>query len=317
MRSNRGMQPSELMIHDGMAYHIGARAEDIAPQMLLVGDPARARLVAERFDHVRVTRKHREYVTITGSYRGLPVSVMGTGMGTDNVEIGLIEAWSLLSFDAESKTRHEDAPDLTVIRVGTSGGVQADIDAGTIAVSTWGLGLDTTGIYYQHVPEDPRVLIIEQAARQLLRDATPKDYRFRDAIWPYCAPACPEVAAALTAGATRRGLGTVSGITAATPGFYGASGRYLDGLQNTVPGIKGCLAQLECDGLRVVNMEMESSLLFHLGDALGLRTGTICPVISNPSRQTSIVDYAPYVSSCIDIALDAMVALCSVEDSDP
>ena len=305
------------MIHGGVAYHIGVRAEELAPQLFLVGDPARAELVADRFDEVRVTKRHREYVTITGTYRALPVTVMGTGMGTDNIEIGLVEAWSLLSFDAESRTRLPNAPRMTAIRIGTSGGVQADIDPGTAAVATYGLGLDTTGVYYEHQPNDPLIAEIENAARELIRAVTPPGYRFRDAIWPYAAPASPDVAAALVTAATRRGVSFVTGITAATPGFYGGSGRYLDGLTNTVPGIKDCLAELDCDGLRVVNMEMESSLLFHLSDALGIRAGTICPVISNPARQAAIVDYAPRVSECIDTALEAMVALCRQPDAAP
>ena len=303
------MRPSELMIHGGVAYHIGARAEDLTPQLFLVGDPARARLVAERFDAIHVTKTHREYVIISGCHRGVPMTVMGTGMGTDNVEMGLIEAWSLLSFDAESRRRLPNAPRMTAIRIGTSGGVQADIDPGTLAIATHGLGLDTTGVFYQHVSDDPQVPAIETQARELIRAATPEGYRFRDAIWPYAAPANPDVIAALIAATTARHASYVTGITAATPGFYGGSGRYLDGLTNTVPGIKDCLAQLDCDGVRVVNMEMESSLLFHLGDALGLRAGTICPVISNPARQAAIADYGPFVSTCIDIALDAMVAL--------
>jgi uridine phosphorylase len=300
---------SELMISDGVAYHIGVQVEDLASQLILVGDPARAELVAARFDAVHTRRQHREYVTLTGTYQGLPVSVMGTGIGTDNVEIALVEAWSLLAFDADTCTRLADAPRMTVIRVGTSGGVQPDVDPGTAAIATYAVGLDSTGLYYEHRPADPRVPAIESNARALLRAATPEGYRFRDAIWPYAAPASPEVADALTAAATRRDVPYVSGITAATPGFYGASGRYLDGLTNTVPGIKGCLAELDCDGLRVVNLEMESSLIFHLADALGIRAGTICPVVSNPARQTAVVDYAPHVADCIDVALEAMVAL--------
>ena len=298
------------MIHGGVAYHVGVRAEDLSPNLFLVGDPARAHLIAKRFEVVTVTKSHREYITITGIYQGLPVTVIGTGMGTDNVEMALIEAWSLLSFDAETRTRLADAPQLTAIRVGTSGGVQADIDPGTAAIATYALGLDTTGVYYEHMPDDARIPIIEREARRLIRAATPEGYRFREAIWPYAAPANTEVAAALSVAAARTGVPFVTGITASTPGFYGGSGRYLEGLTNTVPGIKDCLADLDCDGLRVVNMEMESSLLFHLGDALGVRTGTICPVISNPARQAAIVDYAPHVSACIDIALEAMVALC-------
>ncbi len=303
------MRPSELMIHDGVAYHIGARAEDLAPQIVLVGDPARAALVAERFDEVRARSEHREYVTLTGTLDGMPVSVMGTGIGTDNVEIGLLEAWSLLAFDPDSRTRRPpgDAPQMTVIRVGTSGGVQADIEPGCAAVATYGLGFDSTGLYYEHTPDDPTVFEVEDRARELVRAATPAGYRFRDALWPYAAPATPVVVDALVAAATRRGVDHVTGITAASPGFYGPSGRYLQGLTNTVPGIKDCLAELDCGGVRVVNMEMESSLIFHLADALGIQAGTLCPVISNPARQAAIVDYAPHVADCIDVALEAML----------
>ena len=101
----------------------------------------------------------------------------------------------------------------------------------------------------------------------------------------------------------------VRGITVAVPGFYGASGRYIEGLTNTLDGIKGCFADVVVDGVRTVNMEMESGLLFHLSEALGIRAGTICPVISNPNSQDAVVDYRPHVSACIDIALEAMVAL--------
>lgn len=300
---------SELMISDGVAYHIGVRAEDLAPQVFLVGDPARAELVADRFDRVSTRSQHREFVTLTGTYQGLPVSVMGTGIGTDNVEIAMLEAWSLLAFDPETGTRLADAPGMTMIRVGTSGGVQADVEPGTAAIAAFALGLDSTGLFYEHRPADPRVSDIEDAARGLLRAGTPVGYRFRDAIWPYAAPGHPDVTAALAAAATARSVAWISGITAATPGFYGGSGRYLEGLSNTVPGIKDCLAELNCEGLRVINMEMESSLIFHVADALGIRAGTICPVVSNPARQDAVVDYAPHVADCIDVALDAMVAL--------
>ncbi len=309
-------ETSELMVRDGVAYHLGVPRNDIAPNLLLVGDPARAALVAERFDSVRAEHRHREYVTITGEVGGHPVSVMGTGIGTDNVEIGLLEAWSLLAFD-EGRRLLPDAPRLRALRIGTSGGVQPDVPAGTLAISTHGLGLDSTGLYFEHRPTDPRIPAIESQARALLRAATPPGYRFRDALFPYAAAAATPAVSALRAAADRRGLSTESGITVAAPGFYGASGRYLEGLQNTVPDIKGVLARLDLDGLRVVNMEMESSLLFHLADAIGAVAGTICPVVSNPSTQDAVVDYAPHVSDAIDVAVEALVALINRGGSSP
>lgn len=310
MRSvDEATRPSELMVHDGVAYHIGVRAGDLAPNLIFVGDPARALQVAERFDAVQVESRHREYVTLTGTFEGLPVSVMGTGIGTDNVEIALVEAYSLLAFDLDARIRSETPPAMTVIRVGTSGGVQADIAPGTAAIASYALGTDSTGLYIEHRNDDPVVQTIEDQATALIRAATPEGYRFRDHLRPYAARANPDVCAALVAAAAARGVVHVDGITLAVPGFYGASGRYIEGVTNTVDGIKERLAELNVDGLRAVNMEMESSLLFHLSGALDIRAGTLCPVISNPRSQDAVVDYRPHVSDCIDVALDAMLAL--------
>ena len=104
------------------------------------------------------------------------------------------------------------------------------------------------------------------------------------------------------------------GITAATPGFYGASSRYIEGLKNTIPDIKPQLSALQLDGLKVVNMEMESSLLFHVAAHLGCPVGTICPIISKPRASTSILDYAASVENAISIALAAMCDLNSPDD---
>lgn len=303
------IRPSELMVSDGVAYHIGVRAGDLAPRLFFVGDPARALRVAERFDDVRAESRHREFVTLTGTLQGRPVSVMGTGIGTDNVEIALVEAFSLLAFDLDTRTRLDDPPAITLIRIGTSGGVQADIASGTAAIASHALGTDSTGIYFEHRSDDPAVQAIEEQAQALLRSATPRDYRFRDHLRPYAARASADVCGALTRAAGARGVDHVQGITLAVPGFYGASGRYIQGLTNTVDGIKGRLAEIDVDGLRAVNMEMESSLIFHLSEALGIRAGTICPVVSNPRSQDDVVDYRPHVEDCIDVALDAMMAL--------
>ncbi len=304
-------RPSELMVSDGVAYHIGVHAGDLAPQLFFVGDPARALRVAERFDSVDVERRHREFVTLTGRYRGLPVSVMGTGIGTDNVEIALIEAYSLLAFDLETRRRMADPPRITLIRIGTSGGIQADIAPGTAAIASHAIGTDSTGLYLEHRCEDPQVRAMEDQATALLRAATPQGYRFRDHLRPYAARASRDVCDALAVAASARGVSHVQGITLAVPGFYGASGRYIEGLTNTVDGIKECLAKLDVGGIRPVNMEMESSLIFHLAEALGIRAGTLCPVVSNPASQDSVVDYRPHVADCIDVALEAMVSLVS------
>ncbi len=128
-------RPSEIISHNGKVYHLGLAPADVAEQIVLVGDPARAHKVAARFDEVTIERVNREYVTLTGRYRGLPVTVVGTGIGTDNVEIALVELHALHAIDLESGTERADAPALTLIRVGTSGGVAPTVAPGTLCIA--------------------------------------------------------------------------------------------------------------------------------------------------------------------------------------
>lgn len=237
------------------------------------------------------------------------MSVIGTGIGVDNVEIALVEAYTVHAFDLESSERLADATPLNFIRIGTSAGVQDNIDCGTLAIANYGLGLDNAGMYYDHPAADGNVTLIEERAYEILKDATSLQARFREKIIPYASRATPSVVTALVNAAKTLEIDHVVGVTAATPGFYGASGRYIDGLVNTVPGIKTKLAALDVAGNRVVNMEMESSLIFHVAGFLGCPAGTICPIISKPDSSTAILDYAPSVEKAIDVALAAMLEI--------
>lgn len=300
---------SEIVVRDGKVLHLGLAKGQLAANVFLVGDPARALRVAERFDSTSGEVRNREYVTITGRYRGMPVSVIGTGIGVDNVEIAVVEAYSVHAFDLASATRVAGAPPMKFIRIGTSAGVQDEVDPGTLAISTYGLGLDNAGLYYDHPPADDTVTEIERQAFRILADATPAGARFREKIIPYASRASAEAVSALKRQAAALGLDYVAGITAATPGFYGPSSRVIEGLVNTVPAIKMRLSALQVEGHRVVNMEMESSLLFHIATHLGFTAGTVCPVISRPTASTAILDYAASVENAISVALGAMCRL--------
>ncbi|MGI9272627.1 MAG: hypothetical protein ACR2QT_12685 [Woeseiaceae bacterium] len=300
---------SEIVVNNGKVLHLGLAKGELAENVFLVGDPARALRVSERFDAIHYDIRNREYVTLTGTYRGVPMSVIGTGIGVDNVEIALVEAYAVHAFDFDSSERDANAVPLKFIRIGTSAGVQDDVDPGTMAISTHGLGLDNGGMYYDHPAADDTVTKIEQHAYEILLNATPKKARFREKLIPYASRATPAVVTALAQSAEANGADYVAGITAATPGFYGASGRYIDGLLNTVPDIKNKLSALRVGEHKVVNMEMESSLLFHIAGFLGCPVGTICPIISKPTASTAILDYAASVENAIDIALAAMCEL--------
>jgi len=297
---------SEIVVKDGKVLHLGIAKGQLARNVFLVGDPARALRVAKRFDHVSCEVRNREYVTITGSCGGLPVSVIGTGIGVDNVEIALVEAYAVAAFDFDACEIEPDWQPMTFIRIGTSAGIQADIEPGTLAVSSYALGLDNAGLYYDHPAADAVVTAIETEALRILGQATPAEARFRGSIIPYASKATPRVVQALAQCAADLDVAHVTGITAATPGFYGPSSRYIEGLRNTVPDIKPQLSQLQVQQHKVVNMEMESSLLFHVAAHLGCAVGSICPIISKPLASTAILDYAPSVELAISVALDAM-----------
>ena len=300
---------SEIVIVDEKLYHLGIKKSDLAENIFIVGDPARAIRVSQEFDQIDCEISNREYLTFTGSYRGIPVSVIGTGIGTDNVAIALVEAYIAHEFDLKSAEKLQNCSPLTIIRLGTSGGVQPDVTPGSLAISSYALGLDSTGIYYEQSAEDKIVKKIETEASKILNSAIDKKSRFKGKITPYASKASSKVTHALMNQAEAYGVEFETGITVSSPGFYGPSSRYIEGLNNTLSDIKGSLSSLNIDGLKVHNMEMESSLFFHLCSQLGYRAGTICTVISGPNDSDSIIDYEAAIGNTIRIGLNALVEL--------
>ena len=298
---------SEVITRNGRLYHLGIAVGEVAQLIFLVGDPERASLVAKRFDHIEHDVRRREYVTITGTRAGVPLTVVGTGIGTDNIEIALIELDAALCTDLESGCRRPGAPSLVFIRIGTSGGIQADVDSGTLCIAEYAIGFDSTGPYYDALAADDTVLALEAEAARLLAETVPVASRFAGRLPVYASRAAPDLVAALQAAAEAAGVAHTTGITASSPGFFGPGSRYIEGLRNTVSDIKGMLASLDVGGRRVVNMEMESSLLFHLAGALGHRAGTICPIIGQPGRPDAVVDYGAAVETAIDVAMEVMM----------
>ncbi|MCP4303674.1 MAG: nucleoside phosphorylase [bacterium] len=302
---------SEIVVTDeGRLYHLGIAPHEIAGSIFLVGDPDRAYRVAQRFSSVDYEARNREYVTLTGEYHGVAMSVVGTGIGTDNVEIAMIELDAAHGMDLATGLRRPGTEPLDIIRIGTSGGLQPDVAAGTLCNAEYALGLDSTGLYYETPADDGIVGDIEDEAQRLLGEAVGSTMRFSRRLPVYATRANSQVSAALTHHAEQAGVRFESGITVSSPGFYGPSSRYIDGLVNTVPDIKRTLAEINVAGRRALNMEMESSLLFHLAGALGHRAGTVCPTISQPGAPAALVDYNACIEAAISIALEAMLDLC-------
>jgi len=309
---NLMINKSEIVIVNNKLYHLGIKKGEIAKNVFIVGDPARAIRVSKAFDSIDYEVSNREYLTFTGKYQGIPVSVIGTGIGTDNVEIALVEAFIAHEFDLKTGIREKNCEPMTIIRLGTSGGIQPDVIPGSLAISSYALGLDSTGIYYDQPTEDDTIKRIEKDSAEILNNAIDNSSRFKGKIFPYASKASTEVTNALIHQAKISGLEFDTGITVSSPGFYGPSSRIIDGLKNTLPDIKGNLSMLNINGLKAYNMEMESSLLFHLCAQMGYRAGTICTVISGPTESDSIIDYETAIGNTIKIGLKALVEL---EDS--
>lgn len=300
---------SEIVIVNERLYHLGIKKTDLAENIFIVGDPARATRVSEEFDRIDSEISNREYLTYTGTYQGIPVSVIGTGIGTDNVEIALVESYIAHEFDLKSGKKNQNCNPLTIIRLGTSGGIQPDVTPGSLAISSHALGLDTTGIYYDQPLEDKELQRIELESSKILNSAISENSRFKGKISPYASKASTEVTQALVNQAQALNVEFATGITVSSPGFYGPSSRYIEGLNNTIPDIKGSLSKLNINGLKAHNMEMESSLLFHLSSQLGYRAGTICTVISGPNESDSIINYEEAIGNTIKIGLNALLEL--------
>jgi uridine phosphorylase len=218
----------------GRQYHLGVGPEDVAPFVMLVGDPGRADKVAARFESRRGEWRHREYVSITGRYKGRDLTVLGTGIGPDNMEIAVIEL---------SQCRK----DLTLIRVGSCGALQPDIDVGDLVVSTGAVRLENTSTYF--VPEG------------------------------FPAVASFEVTRALVEACRATGAPHHVGLTASAPGFYGAQSRHIPGFPPRHPDLPGDLGKLG-----VLNLEMEVSTLFTLASLGRHRAGAVCAVYAQRPR---------------------------------
>ena len=188
---------SEIVIVNERLYHLGIKKTDLAENIFIVGDPARATRVSEQFDRIDSEISNREYLTYTGIYRNIPVSVIGTGIGTDNVEIALVEAFIAHEFDLKTGERFQNSSPLTIIRLGTSGGVQPDVTPGSLAISSYALGLDSTGIYYDYPIDDEMLHRIETESSEILNSAISYNSRFKGKVIPYASKASTEVTDAL------------------------------------------------------------------------------------------------------------------------
>ena len=257
---------SELVLNkNGSIYHLDLLPENIADTIILVGDQGRVGKISRHFDSLEYSGQKREFLTHTGHVGNKRLTVLSTGIGTDNIDIVVNELDALVNIDLHSRTVKSQKKSLNLIRLGTSGSLQEDLPVDSYLLSTHGIGFDGVMNYYQAVTE-----IEDKGLTDAFMDQTGWKPEFPR---PYIVEGSNTLLNLLKEG-------TYQGMTATANGFYGPQGRQLR-LKPTVPDLNERLNQFEFDGHRVTNFEMETSALFGLGKALGHECATVCAIIAN------------------------------------
>lgn len=284
------ISPSELIIHnDGSAFHLHLRPEQLADRVILVGDPARVSVVASRFEKQECEVSSREFHTITGQYKGKRITVVSHGIGSDNIDIVLNELDALANIDFMTREIKPDFRQLTLVRIGTSGGLQPYTPIGTYVAAERSIGFDGVLYFYANT-ESVRDLQME---KELLRQL---DWKV-EGLRPYVVKADASLLEQITRG------DMVRGMTIAANGFYGPQGRQLR-LPLADPQLNPKIQAFDFEGHQITNYEMESSALAGLAALMGHRAMTVCCIIAGRVDKNMNTDYASALDNLIDMVLE-------------
>lgn len=254
---------SELIINpDGSIYHLNLKPEHLASFIIAVGDPARVPLISRYFDEIEVMISKREFITHTGIYKGKRLSVISTGMGTDNIEILMTELDALVNVDFKNRVVKKEHTCLNIVRVGTSGSMQIDIPAGKLLASGYAIGLDTLMTYYNG-NFSPLEIEVGNAVQKAL------SIPFR----PYCVQGSAYLLEKI-------GKGILQGNTVTCPGFYGPQGREVR-LKPAIPEIIERLRHLQIPNFSLTNFEMETAGYYAMARLLGHEALSLNAIVAN------------------------------------
>lgn len=259
------LSEADLIINpDGSIYHLNLLPEDIADTVLTVGDLDRVAEVSKYFDSIEVKKGKREFITHTGYIGKKRVTVLSTGIGTDNIDIVFNELDALVNIDFESREVKKDLKSLDIIRIGTSGAVQKDIPMGTILASSFGLGFDALMHYYIHeVSGDEHTLL----------DSVKSHFSHIKNIHPYVTAADESLLNSI-------GRGMETGITITAPGFYAPQGRQVRA-KNAIPNFIELLNSFIEGNNRITNLEMETAGIYALAKALGHKALSVNAILAS------------------------------------
>lgn len=282
---------SELILNeDGSIYHLNLRPEQLADTVILVGDQDRVQKITKYFDKVELVVKKREFHTQTGIYKGKRISVLSTGIGTDNIDIVMNELDALVNIDFKTRQIKEEKTSLNIVRVGTSGSVQNDIPVDSIVVSTLAVGFDSLLHFYQS--EDVQLQDFNEALDKHLNIYSRNSK-------PYVVEGNEELAERFLSPEV------FEGFTGTNVGFYAPQGRVLR-LPLQDEALKDKIASFNFKGRKITNLEMETSAIFGLGKLLGHKTLSLNAIIANRATGNFSKDGAKAVDNAIRYALEKL-----------
>jgi uridine phosphorylase len=252
---------SELILNsDGSVYHLNLRPTDIADTIIFVGDPERVPKISKYFDSIEIKKQNREFVTHTGTLKNKKITIIATGIGTDNIDIVLNELDALVNINLETRTVHSKLKSLNIIRIGTSGALQADIPIDSFVVSEYAIGLDGLLHFYEFIQDD--------------------DININKTVEDIASVQC------YTAKASNKLLDLLAddirkGITLTASGFYAPQGRKLRLSPKNPNFIDDLSAQIFAENKKITNFEMETSAIYGLGKMLGHHCISFNAILAN------------------------------------
>ncbi len=288
----RRIEESELIINgDGTVFHLHLKPGDIANTIILVGDPDRVDLVASFFNTIEVEKENREFVSKTGRINGKRVTVVSTGIGTDNIDIVLNELDALVNIDFNTRTVKNKLTSLKFVRIGTSGSLQEDLPVDSWVLSEKAIGFDGLLNFY--------------ASRNSVCDLE-FEKAFKSSVgWnelhtsPYVVNAGTELISML------EGRGIKKGVNISAPGFYGPQGRVLR-LELADSELNNKITDFRFQNFRITNYEMECSAIYGLSALMGHQAATVCAIIANRLAGTYSKDYKSVIKSLVETVLSRL-----------
>ena len=283
---------SELIVNqDGSIFHLHLKPEQLADKIILCGDPDRVGMIANYFDSRECDVQNREFRTITGSYKGKRITVQSHGIGGDNIEIVASELDALANFDLEKRCVRDEFRQLTMVRIGTSGGLQPESPIGSYVASEKAIGFDGV-IYFYDGTERVRDLAYEKALTQQL------DWKI-EGLKPYVVSADAELLERMVGNDGR----SIKGSTIACNGFYAPQGRKLR-LPLADENLNKKIEDFRYEDYKITNFEMESSALSGIASLLGHKAMTVCCIIAGRQNLNMNTDYKGSIEDLIQLVLE-------------